>query len=264
MPGKALEIFPDIGARLLAPDAELVGEAEGRDAVDDAEIDRLRAAPDFARHALDRHAEHFRSGHGVNVELIGEGLLQRRDVGDVSEKAQFDLAIVGRDELAPLRRDEGAADLAPRFGADGDVLQIGLRRRQPPGGRRGEGVGRMHASRRRVDKARQGVGVGRLEFRQLPPFEHPPRQGVTFRREVFEDARGGRPGAGRRFLAARQAHLAKKDVAELLWRAEIERRADELRHLVLEPRHTCANSPERRDRISRSMATPRRSMRASG
>ena len=60
---------------------------------------------------------------------------------------------------------------------------------------------------------------------------------MTFRREVLEDAGGGRPGAGRRFLAARQAHLAEQDIAELLRRAEIERRADELGDLVLEPPH---------------------------
>ena len=49
------------------PDAitwdELLGEPECRDAVDDAEIDRLGAPPRFARHAFDGHAEHFRCGH---------------------------------------------------------------------------------------------------------------------------------------------------------------------------------------------------------
>ena len=74
--GEALEIFLDVGAGLLARDAELVGEPEGRDAVDDAEIDRLGAAADLARHALDRHAEHLGGGHGVNVEALAEGLPQ--------------------------------------------------------------------------------------------------------------------------------------------------------------------------------------------
>ncbi len=46
--GKALEVFPDIGGGLLAGDAELVGEAEGGDAVDDAEVDRLGAATNLA------------------------------------------------------------------------------------------------------------------------------------------------------------------------------------------------------------------------
>src|SRR3546814_20858159 len=38
---EALEIGLDIGARLALRDAELVAQAEGRDTVDDAEIDRL-------------------------------------------------------------------------------------------------------------------------------------------------------------------------------------------------------------------------------
>ena len=76
--GEALEIFLDVGAGLLALDAELVGEPERRDAVDDAEVDRLGAAADLARHALHRHAEHFRRRHGVNVEAVAERLAQRR------------------------------------------------------------------------------------------------------------------------------------------------------------------------------------------
>ena len=102
--GEALEIFLDVGAGLLARDAELVGEAEGRDAVDDAEIDRLGAAAHLGRHALDRHAEHFRRGHGVDVEAVAERLAQRRDVGDLGEQPQLDLRVVGGDELVARRR----------------------------------------------------------------------------------------------------------------------------------------------------------------
>ena len=150
---------------------------------------------------------------------------------------QFDLAIVGRDELAPFGRDEGAPDLAPLLGADRNVLQVGLRRRQAPGRRRGERVGRVDAAGRGIDEARQRVGVGRLELGDLPPFEHARRQLMALGGEVLEHARGGRPGAGRRLLAAGQAHLAEQNVAELFRRAGIEGRADDLADLVLEPRH---------------------------
>src|SRR5690349_10323672 len=74
--GEPLEIFPDIGAGLLAADAELISEPERRNAVDDAEINRLGAAAYFARHFLDRHAEHLRRGHGMNVEALAERLAQ--------------------------------------------------------------------------------------------------------------------------------------------------------------------------------------------
>ncbi len=125
--GEALEIAVDVVRRLAARDAELRREPEGGDAVDDAEIDRLGAPADHRVHALDRHAEHFRRGHGVDVEPVGEGLDELRDVGDVREHAQLDLAVVGGDELAALLGDEGAADGAALLGAHRDVLQVGLR-----------------------------------------------------------------------------------------------------------------------------------------
>ena len=86
------------------------------------------------RHALDRHAEHFRGGHGVNVESVGEGLLQLRNVGDMGEQAQLDLAVVGRDQLvARRRRRRRVRILRPssvrigmfcRFGSDDDSRPV--------------------------------------------------------------------------------------------------------------------------------------------
>ena len=60
----------------------------------------------------------------MNVEPVAEGLAQRRNVGDLGKKAELDLRIIGRDELRPRRRDEGAADLAAGLGADGEILQV--------------------------------------------------------------------------------------------------------------------------------------------
>src|SRR5262245_62868363 len=93
--GKALEIFLDIGACLLALDAELIGEPERRDAIDNAKIDRLGAAANLSRHALDWNAEHFGSGLGVNIEAFAKSLLQRLDAGDLGKKPQFDLRVIG-------------------------------------------------------------------------------------------------------------------------------------------------------------------------
>ena len=129
-PGEALEIGLDVIARLLARDRQLVGEAEGRDAIDDAEIDRLGAPAHFRRHALDRHVEHLRRRNGVDVCAVGEGLLELRDLGDMRKHAQFDLAIVGRDQLVALFGDEGGPDLAAFGRAHRDVLQVGIGRRQ--------------------------------------------------------------------------------------------------------------------------------------
>ena len=173
----------------------------------------------------------------MDVEPLGEGLLQGGNVGDMGEDAQLDLAVVGRDQLHALRRDEGAPDLAALLGADRDVLQVRLRRREPPGGRRGQRVGGVHAAGRRIDEAWQRVGVGGFQLGDLPPLEHPRRQLMALGGEILEHARRGRPGAGRRLLAARQAHLAEQNVAELLRRAGVERPADNPADLVLEPAH---------------------------
>ena len=150
--------------------------------------------------------------------------------------------------LRPAGATKARADPAALLGADGDVLEVGLRRRQAPGRGRRERVGGVDPPRRGIDEAGQGVGIGRLELRHLAPFENPRGQCVSLGGEIFEHARRGRPGAGRRFFAARQAHLAEQDVAELLGRAEIERRADDFRRL----RPPAASCPAR---IRRKYAT---------
>src|SRR5262245_27853280 len=75
-PGKALKIFLDICPGFLAIDPELRSEAKCRNAVDDAEIDRLGSPADVGRHVLDRHAEHLGRSHCVNIDAILERLAQ--------------------------------------------------------------------------------------------------------------------------------------------------------------------------------------------
>jgi len=157
--GKTLEVFPDIGACLLALDAELVGEPKCRDAVDDAEIDRLGAPAHLARHAFHRNAEHFGSGHGVNVEAVAERLLQGLDICDLGQQPQLDLRIVGGDELHSRRRYKRAPDLAALLGADRDILQVGLGGREAAGRRGRQRIVGVDALRGRIDVARQRVGI---------------------------------------------------------------------------------------------------------
>ena len=123
--------------------------------------------------------------------------------------------------------DEGAPYLAAFLGADRDVLQIRLGRRQPAGRGGGERVGRVHAVRRRIDVSRQRLGIGRAQLRHLPPVENLARQRVALLGEFFQFARAGRPLPGLGLGAAGQAHFAEQDVAELLGRAGIERLAGE-------------------------------------
>ena len=232
--GEALEVALDVGAGLRALDAELIGETEGRDAVDDAEIDRLGAAAHVARHRCHRHREHFRRRHRVDVVAAREGLLQLRDVGDVRQQPQLDLRIVGRHQHVARRRDEGRADLAPRLVAHRYVLQVRLGGGQTTRRRRGELVGGVDAAVR-VHVIGQGVAIIVLQLGRLAPFEHLARERVAFLGKILQHAGGGRPGARRGLARARQPHAAKQDVAELLRRADVEARVCHLVDLGLEP-----------------------------
>ena len=85
--GEAFEIAFDIGAGLLAADPKLVGEAKSRDPVDDAEIDRFGATTDHRIHPFHRHAEHFRGGHGMDVDAVFKRPPQLWNVGNMGEQA---------------------------------------------------------------------------------------------------------------------------------------------------------------------------------
>jgi hypothetical protein len=69
---KPLEIFFDVDTGVLARNTQLIGEAEGGNAVDDPKVDRLGAVAHVRWHAFDRHAKHFRGGHRVNILALGE------------------------------------------------------------------------------------------------------------------------------------------------------------------------------------------------
>ncbi len=66
--------------------------------------------------------------------------------GEVRHNAQLDLGIVGGNDDAALRCGKGAAHAAPCFGADGDVLQVGVVAGEAVGNGDGLGVGGMHAA----------------------------------------------------------------------------------------------------------------------
>ena len=95
-----------------------------------------------------------------------EGVDQRPLLRDVGEDAQLDLAVVGDQQHVPGRGDEGAADALAQLGADGDVLQVGIGRGEPAGGRHRLVEAGVDAAVG-ADELRQGVDVGRLELGQL-------------------------------------------------------------------------------------------------
>src|SRR5205814_9885340 len=85
--GEAVEIGADVFGRLALWHADLVAEAEGADAVDDAEIDRLGAPPGLRVHLVERHPEHLARGQRVNVVPLLEGAPQLLALGVMGGEA---------------------------------------------------------------------------------------------------------------------------------------------------------------------------------
>ena len=62
------------------------------------------------------------------------------------EEPKFDLRIVGGEQDETGLGDEGGADFAAEFGANGNVLEIGIGGSEPPGGGSGLAKGGVHAA----------------------------------------------------------------------------------------------------------------------
>ena len=74
-----------------------------------------------------RNPEDLRGGQGVNVVAAAVCFDQQRIAGEVREQAEFDLRIIGGEQDVAGLGDEGGANVAPEFGANGNVLQIRIR-----------------------------------------------------------------------------------------------------------------------------------------
>ena len=101
-------------------------QAESGHTVDDAEVHRLGTGAHGGGHLALVHMEHFGGGDGVEIAARQEGLLHGLIIGDVGEKPQLDLGVVGVHQDIALLGDEEAANLTAHLGAGGDILQIGL------------------------------------------------------------------------------------------------------------------------------------------
>ena len=173
--GEFAEIGFDIIAGFTAANTQLIGQAESRDAVNNAKIDGLGAAPHFRRHIGQGNAKHFRRRHGVNIQAIGKGLPQAFDLGHMGQNTQLDLAIIGTYQNMVRGRNKSRSDAATILGTDRDILQIRVGRRKPPRGRRGQGVRGVNAPSFGMNEAGQRIGIGRFQFGEAPPVENPRR-----------------------------------------------------------------------------------------
>ena len=69
-PCVARKVALDISLGLGLRNAQLRGQPESRNPVDDAEVDRFRPAARLLVHGLGRHAEDLAGGEGVNVFVV--------------------------------------------------------------------------------------------------------------------------------------------------------------------------------------------------
>ncbi len=121
----------DISPGLSLRNAQLRGKAECRNPVNDAKIDRLRPSTRHLVHGLGWNAKDFTSRKCMNINVFRVGLPQQRIAAEMRQQAQLNLRVVGREQLCPRRSSKCGPNLPAQLGADGNVLQIRVHRRQP-------------------------------------------------------------------------------------------------------------------------------------
>src|SRR5690606_37245126 len=98
----------------------------------DAEVDHLGCAAHGGGDVGIGHTVNLGRGGGVDVGSFAEGFDHGGVIGERGHDAEFDLRVVAAENLKcgiwNLRfpGDEGFADFSAGFGADGDVLEVGI------------------------------------------------------------------------------------------------------------------------------------------
>ena len=158
-------------------------------------------------------------------ERLDEALVARQ----VRKQAQLDLRVVARqDDVVGTRRHKGRPHHAAQVAAHGDVLQVGVRRREPAGSRDRLVVGGVHPAVAE-NLARQRVEVGRLDLHALAIVEDVGHHGVVACKALeklgvrgVEAGLGLLEGATRLGVARRQAEGVKEHAGELGGRVDVE------------------------------------------
>ena len=170
--GVGLEISVDKLLGFLAVHVHSLGQSECRYAVDDSEVGGLGLAAHVWSDGVQVCLIDFGGCRGVYVMSASESLDHVRIAAEVSHDAQFDLRIVGREELASVIGDEGFADLLAVLVTDGDVLQVGVAGAEPSRGRHRLVERRVDASCVRIDELGECLDVGAEQFLQAPVFQY--------------------------------------------------------------------------------------------
>src|SRR5690348_3201968 len=123
-----------LGCFLLV-NLEGLRESEGRKAVDNAELDDFcgPAMLGCLRHGAD--AKNLLRRPRVDVLTRAESLHEHGVFREMRENPKLDLGVIGREQHPAGFSDERGPNLAAKFRAHGDILQVRLGGAQPPDSR---------------------------------------------------------------------------------------------------------------------------------
>lgn len=169
--GKFLEEGVDVVFGLGLRNADVLRQAEGADAVDDAEDDGFGGASHLSGDLAGRPVEDLHGRRHVDVFPFGEDGEQAGILRQVSENTRFDLAVVGAEQVMAFGGDEGLADAETVLAFDGNILQVGIGGGESPRGRDGLVERGMQPFGFRMDQFGQSVHIGGLEFAQTAVIE---------------------------------------------------------------------------------------------
>ena len=140
----------------------------------------------------------------------------------MGEQAELDLRVIGREQDVARLGDEGGADAASKFGADGNILEIRIGGRKTAGGGSSLAEGSVQASGGGIDERGQRVDVGGLQLGELAVVEDHAGDGMLFG-EIFQHVdSSGNCASLPVFEGFGEIQLIEENVAELARRGDVE------------------------------------------
>ena len=212
------KIAVNIVPGLIPADADVLRQREFGNTIDYAEVHRLGMAALQRRHLISGHAKDLTGCGGVDIHSVTERTLHGLVVRDMGQYTQLNLAVVRVHQHISGSRYEHFPDLRPKVRADGDILQVGIRRRKPPCSRH-QILERCVNAAVRADNLHKAVGIGALEFGQHPVVHDGGDNGVLILQLFQHIGIGGI--AGLRLFPGGQAQFFKEQGAQLLGRLNI-------------------------------------------
>ena len=165
------------------------------------------------------HVENLGRGDGVEVLARQEGLLHGGIAGDMGQKPQLNLAVVGVHQKFSGGGGKHGADLSPQFLAHRDVLEVRLGGGESPCGRYGHLEAGMNPPVR-PDYLQKAVGISALELCQGPVVQDLLDDGMAVP-ELLQHIDVGAP-AGFGLLPGRQGKLLEQDLSQLFGGENVE------------------------------------------